>query len=417
MLAVSVLLARSLGTAGYGVYAYAFALVELLGLPGQLGIQTLIVREVARFRQRELWGQLRGVLRFGVASIVTTSAVIMLGVGLFTWLSIEGALNTEQTTLLWAVVLLPVVSLMRLYGAGLRGLKSIVKGLVPENIIHPGGFLLLCAVALLVLPASWLTADRAMLLHVAAALVTLLLAGTMLLGGLPAQAREAKPEYDLHSWIAAALPLTLITGMQIINSRADMVMLRWFGSPDDVGVYRVVVDSSVLVLFGLKAINMAVAPHFAALWTAEDRCRLQRLVTVAARVSFGFACPLGLLLLFFGEPILTIVFGRGFASGSVALAIMVVGQVINAAFGSIVLLLNMTGNERMVARGIAVAVLTNVGLNLVLIPIWGIEGAATTTVVTVATWNSSLWWAARRRLGIDSLAFRRLSRTHTQGGQ
>jgi O-antigen/teichoic acid export membrane protein len=44
-------------------------------------------------------------------------------------------------------------------------------------------------------------------------------------------------------------------------------------------------------------------------------------------------------------------------------------------------------------------------LNLFLIPLWGITGAAVATATGLVTWNVLLWWAVRKRLGINSLAF------------
>lgn len=405
MLGVSVVLARSLGAEGYGVYAFAFALIELFGLPGQLGVVTLVVREVARYQQQGQWARLKGVLHFGLLVVLTVSLVIMLTAGLVAWLLGSKTLDTSLTTLLWGLLLLPLASLTRVLGAALRGLKRITKGLVPESLVQPGGFLLLCGVALLTTSESWLTPDRAMLLHVIAAGFTLLLASAFLIHEIPVLSKPVQALYDTKSWLSAMLPLTLITGMQVVNSRADLVMLGIFGTADDVGIYRVVIDSSLLVLFGLKAINMAVAPHLSSLWASQDLERLQRLVTSTARVAIGFALPIAIVLIVLGKTVLSVVFGTSYGSGSLALTIIVVGQLVNAAFGCVALLLNMTGHERLVARGLTVAALSNVALNLLLIPMFGIEGAAVATVVTLGLWNLSLWRAAMRHIGVNSLVF------------
>ena len=96
------------------------------------------------------------------------------------------------------------------------------------------------------------------------------------------------------------------------------------------------------------------------------------------------------------------VFGEEYADGRIALAILCVGQLTNALVGSVGFLLNMTGNERDVAKGFAIAAIINIALNLVLIPLFGIEGAAFATAVSMMVWNVLLYRQARAKLGIDS---------------
>jgi O-antigen/teichoic acid export membrane protein len=86
--------------------------------------------------------------------------------------------------------------------------------------------------------------------------------------------------------------------------------------------------------------------------------------------------------------------------------ILLVGQFVNSAAGSVGSLLNMTGHERETARGIAVSAVINLLLNFILVPFWGIIGAAVGTAAGLVTSNVLLWWAVRKRLGINSLAFK-----------
>lgn len=94
-------------------------------------------------------------------------------------------------------------------------------------------------------------------------------------------------------------------------------------------------------------------------------------------------------------------FGSEFTSGSTALSILVFGQLVNAAAGSVGLLLVMTAHEREAAIGMGVGLSLNVLLNTLLIPLWGIEGAAGASATSMIVWN--LWLAVRvhRRLGLD----------------
>ena len=133
---------------------------------------------------------------------------------------------------------------------------------------------------------------------------------------------------------------------------------------------------------------------------------LQRLATMSARMALLLAVPVLLLFVFLGKWILGSVFGAAFAGGYQALIILSVGQLANAGMGSVGMLLNMTGHERDTARAVGVSAATNVVLNLVLIPLLGINGAASATAISMALWNVIMWRAVYYRLGIQRAAIR-----------
>lgn len=144
---------------------------------------------------------------------------------------------------------------------------------------------------------------------------------------------------------------------------------------------------------------MVLAPQFARLYTLGDRKNLQRVIRLGALVGLITALPVAIAFLLFGEQILVLIFGSEYGAGYTALAILAVGQLVNAPLGQVAHLLNMTGHERATGRGFAVAALSNVLLNLLLIPPFGMSGAALATASTVILWNCVLWWNAFR-LGV-----------------
>ncbi|MGH2542589.1 MAG: polysaccharide biosynthesis C-terminal domain-containing protein, partial [Ardenticatenaceae bacterium] len=166
-----------------------------------------------------------------------------------------------------------------------------------------------------------------------------------------------------------------------------------------------VVQGATLVAFTLTAANMVLAPYIAQLYAAGDNTRLQHMVTRGAQVILLTALPVAGTFIFFGEPILASVFGDAYRAGAAALAILCLGQLVNAGAGSVGLILNMTGHERDTAVGVAAAAAANLILNLILIPRFGIEGAAVATAVSLATWNVLLCRRVYRRVGIRSAAF------------
>lgn len=404
VLAMTILLARTLGPAGYGLYSYVYALVWLMAVPAELGLPMLVVRETARARARERWDLMLGVWQWSALMSIGLSVAIALVAGIVAWAMAERFTGEQLATFAWGVLLVPLMVLGNLAGAAMRGLRHVLQGQLPDLVFRYGIFVVLSAGA-----AWWagdgFTADIAMALHAAAAAAALL-AGTWMLGRKrpPELARVSVPAYEQRQWMSSAIPLALVAGTYLVHQQTDIVILGLFVEEADVGVYRVAVQAAGFVAFGLHAVNMIVAPQFARLHATGETAQLQWMVTASARVILLLTALVAAGLALFGKPVIAFAFGTEYTAGYVALAILAVGQLFNAAFGSVTFLLNMTGHERITVRALSVAVTVNVALNLLLIPLFGLEGAALATATTLALWNFLMWRAVRRYLGIDSTA-------------
>ena len=406
-LALSIILARSLGPEGYGIYAYVFACVSLLAVPAQLGLPTLVVRETSKAEATGQWGLMRGLWRWASLCAAGSSILLALVAAVCAWIFAGHFSNAKLATLAWGLVLVPLVALGNLRGAALRGLRKVVQGQLPENVLRPAIFILL-ALSVLVSTSRRFTPDRAMALHVLAATISFAIGAWLLRRERPAAfALSPKPVFESRRWLGSALPLAFIAGMQLINTQTDILMLGMFSTAKNVGIYRVAVSSAQLVSFGLAAIGTVTMPHFARLYATGDMLRFQRVATASARASLLLAFPAVTFFLLFGQTILRLVFGADYSAGFVPLSILAGAQLISAGFGMIGPLLIMAGYERETAKGIAVAAGCNVIFSLLLIPRYGINGAAIATGMTLLIWNVTLWRAVRRLIGIDTSALNR----------
>lgn len=400
--AASVILARVLGARGYGIYAYVISIAYVLAIPAQFGVPKLVVRETAKAQVKEDWGLLRGVWRW--SSFVTlgmTFALVL--VALIVALLLRGHLSQLQfTTFLWGIVLVPLISFSALRGAALQGLRRVVLGNIPATILRPA-VLIVTILVFVFLAGQHINPAEAMVFTVCAAAIGFFASSWWLHQSRPAPLlRNPAPVYHTRLWIGAILPFALTAGMQKINQYTDILMLGIFGSASHVGVYRVAVQNSLLVVFGLQVADMFIAPYFARLYAQSDHQRLQQLVSLSGKAIFILAMPPFIVFAVCGKTLLGMIFGATYKSAYLPLLILTFGQLINSSFGSVGFLLNMTGHERDTLRGIGVAAVSNVIFNAVLIPRYGMNGAAIATALSLVIWNLVLWHAVRRRLGIET---------------
>jgi len=384
-LALAVVLARLLGPEGYGVYAHVLALVTLLAVPARLGLPNLVVREVAAGLAGRQWGRVRALLRCAGGGVALASGALMLAAAGMLWLLGEGG-GAYTATLALGLPLLPLLALGDLRGAALRGLGRVVQGQLPEHVLRPG--LLLAMIAALALPGAALTPATAMGAHAAAAALAFAAGAWLLKRHLPPEVRSASPTGATGPWMRSALPLAFIAGMQVIVMQTDVLMLGILAASADVGVYRVAVQGSLLIAFGLEAAKIASAPHLAGLHArGEHRRQAASFRTAAAlALSLGGVTALGLVLA--GPWLIRQAFGTAYAAAYLPLVILCGGQLLRVLGGMAGELLNMSGREAVAARAVAAAALANLALNALLIPAFGLPGAAAATAASLALWTA-----------------------------
>lgn len=217
--------------------------------------------------------------------------------------------------------------------------------------------------------------------------------------------RSDQDKQDQERWVnvlRVSFPMFLSASIFMLMNWMDILMLGAMGSDAQVGVYEVAIriaTANTLVLF---AVNSIAAPKFAEHFNKGNERELKKLVKRAGKGVFWGSLPILMLILLFPDFLLGI-FGKAFIEGRYALLILVTGQFFNAASGSVLTLLQMSGHQRVVRNIVLVAALLNFALNLLLIPYYGIMGAAIANSVGVLVWNAGALFFVRQRFGFMML--------------
>lgn len=368
-----------------------------------MGIPQLIVRETAKTQAREDWALMRGLWRWGNAAValLSTLGIIILG-GIL--VATEGAEGGRVVTAMSGIALIPLVALANVRGATLRGLRRIVWGLLPETIFRPALLVVLVlGWAALASGNSGMGPDRIMVLHVFAAIATFLLGGVMLWLARPEGVKnKPRPTYETREWTKAVVPLAMITGLQLINNYADLIILGIFRPDEDVGIYRAVSQVALLSFFGFQAMNSVLQPHFSRMSSGvKGNSDVKSLVKLSFRLVLLLSCPFAFLYLLFGQEILRVIFGGSYISGYLSLVILALGLVFKSLYGVMATAMNMAGYEMKVMFVAGMSVVLNVALNFFTIPIVGMEGAAASTAVSFVFLGIFMYIKARRVLFKD----------------
>lgn len=395
---ITLLLARFLGASGYGSYTYALTWARLLQLPALLGLLQLLIREISVCQTRGNWGVAQGLFRWANKIVLFSSVGLALLTAFLAGMWNQGS-DPNTLFTIWIVMLaLPLMTLTSIREASMRALGHILLGQLPELIFRPVLLIVLLCSAYLFFDEN-LTSPIAMGIYVIATGIAFLIGAKFLQNSLPVELKEASPEYKIKEWMHTALPFLFIGGMYIINNQTDKIMLGAMQGTTSVGLYEVANRGAGLITFILVAFNMSLAPTFASFSTNQERKKLQELVTKSSYIVFIASLPIGLFLILFNHWFLSL-FGTEFLAGKVTLIILCTGQLINAFTGSVAVLLNMTGHQNDTAIGVTLSAGINIVLNVILIPQYGSDGAATATAISATIWNVVLVFMVYKRLKI-----------------
>lgn len=392
-------LARVLGAEALGIYALGMTIVGLLGIFNALGLPYSAVRFVAAYSATGRFDLLRGFLVRSIAlllffNLLLGGAVLLVG----PWVAVHVYHTPALNRYLGLFALIMILgALTGFLGQVLTGYKDVARRTVITSFIgNP-----LTMIFTLGLVAAGLGLWGYIFAQAASAFVVLVLLVIAVWKLTPKAARAlsgglASIEKDVISFSAVVFGVSLL---EYLMSQADKILIGFYLNAREVGIYAVAMALVAFLPIILQSANQIFSPTIADLYARGQIELLGRIFQTLTKWILGLTLPLAAGIVIFA-PALMRIFGHDFEAGSAVLVIGTLGQLINCGVGSVGYLLLMSGNQRRLIRIQAVMACGMLTLNIVLIPKWGIIGAAAGAAVTNAITN--IWYLAevRRRLGL-----------------
>ena len=404
-LLLGIILARALGPNQFGIYAYSFSMLGLLLIIAEAGIPTFILRETARLHSSQNSPLLMGLINNVIFINLITSLIIMVLVGcIITFVNIKATAHDAEV-LMYAIFLIPFLSFSKILCHILMGMKKIAIAESMEMLVRPLLFLIFLTV-IMSITNTQLTAQTAMKLQVFVALCISAYCYFKLSKNLKNFIFPLK-KVDLSSAnIRKLIPFILIGAASTLNSNIDIIMVGIFSSAENVGFYRVAVQCVTLVTFGLNVANIVLAPYFSQLNNKESKQSLIYLVRTSTKWIFISTLILSIFLMIFSEDLIAIFFSNSFSPSGAIVYILVLGPLVAASSGASGVLLYMLGHEKSMLTILSQSVCINLALNVILIPIFGVIGAAIATVLSEVFRVIRIVQIVRLKEGINMFIFK-----------
>jgi O-antigen/teichoic acid export membrane protein len=380
------LLARTLGASSYGLYILAVSAASLFFGISLLGLDDAMVRYVAMLSGRKDEPGVRGTIQVGLGIAVPVG--VAMGALLYfaaepIAISVFDEPRLAQLLELVAVIV-PFLTVSNVLAGAARGFRRMDYVALSENVVQSLARIVLLGVFLLFGGLNTVSAVVIFGISDIASTVTL----TLLLNKY-ARWREMprlEARRDLKEIFGFAFPLWLSGLLRQFRSYLAALILGASSTAANVGIFAVVTNINVVAHVCLLSIYVAVRPTLAQLHDRGDRHGLGEVYVAATRWSLALNVPFFLVTVLYPDAILS-VFGHAFAAGASALIILSVAELVNAGTGICGPIIDMTGHTKLKLVNSMIWTVLVVGSSAVMIPEWGVVGAAIASFVAVVVVN------------------------------
>jgi O-antigen/teichoic acid export membrane protein len=399
---ISLLLARLLGASGYGTYSWCLSVATLVAAPATLGIEKLLVREIAAFHATQAWSLLRGIVRWSNLVVSASAVVVALISSVVAVRFAERAADGSTRVVIVALAMVPLLALTRVRTGILRGLRRVGLSETPEQLLRP--FALLSMLTIAAVYGADLTPLDAIWLALIATAVAFVVGSLMLGRRLPSECAEVRPTYRSRVWMAAGLPLVLWTMMSATEHHMDVLMLGAMAGPTASGTFAAADKIATTLMYVPYAVNVVLGPEYARLHIQARSADFQRLLTRSSRLTFALVLAGAAVLIVAGKWLLGL-FGSTFIVAYAALVVLCIDRICDGFAATVGGALVMTGNERVVARAVGLGAVVNIVANYLLIPRYGALGAALATLASTVVARVDMIVTLYRRTGLKATGF------------
>jgi O-antigen/teichoic acid export membrane protein len=383
-LLLAAVVGRHLGADGAGTYFLVVALFMIVSNIAELGADTGLVRYLSAARATGRLQDVPHLVSIAVRPVLVVGAVGVAATAVAVLLWPDAVRGAPPWLVVVGTTLAVLSSMIAVMLAVARGLGDVLSYPLLQNIVLP--LVRLGAVVGVVVVGGGTTA--VLTAWMAPVPVVLLLATVVALALTWRQATGARtaPATDRRRLRRDFWTFSAARGA----SGAVEIMLEWFDvilvgaltSAEEAGIYAVVTRCARAGEVIQQAARIAVGPRISgalARGAVDEASDVYGLVTAA---MIWLAWPFFIVLAVFSDVVLA-AFGPDFTAGAVSLSVLSLAMGLATAAGTVQTILLMGGRSTWQLADKSAALALNIALDLLLVPVWGIEGAAVAWAVTI----------------------------------
>ena len=375
------LLARWVGAEFLGIYSLANSIMLISEVLGKMGLETGIMRFVSRLNPESDSAKIQKVIASALKMTAVFSLVIMVGLIISSGYIVTQILNEPPlltSVLIVFAIAIPFNALTLISAFATQGFKRLKYKTLVTQFLNPTlllGSMVIC---------FWFVSTRSSIM------VPMLITGIIgffvmivLLKRVSGVSNDQIIKAKFHSSLLKfSYPLMFVTILQTFMHWMDILMLGYFTDATTVGLYHPAARTAGLLQALLLSFLSIYAPMMAQFHSEGDRNKMVDTYKLVSRWLLMCAIPISAVFIIFPGKVL-LLFGPEYLPSAKILVILTWATFIQAIFGAAGPTLSMSGHTILVLWNTIGAFLLNFGLNIFLIPKYGIIGAAIATLISL----------------------------------
>lgn len=372
------ILARMLGAENYGVYSLALSAMNIgVGL-SLLGLDSGLTRYVAVMLGRKDDESVWGTMQAGVSSAILMSAFTGTALFAFAYFVAENAFRKmAMAPLLQLVaVLIPVMTLSEVLASTLKGFKRMDYPVIAQFVFQP----LIRLILIIILALTKFEVYLAIITFGVADLGASLLMVYYLNRVYPLRRPLNPARRDWKGLMNFSLPVWLSSLMVQFQGNIQALVLGGLGSITGVGLFSVASQITDISGRFSSSINISAKPVVAQLHDQGDIEQVEQLYQTSNKWAVMVQLPIVLLMIIYPVSLLSI-FGKSYLQAAPALIVLAMTDLVQVGTGMGGVILDMTGHTKLKLLNSFLRLVLYLILDLLLIPRWGLMGAATAVMI------------------------------------
>jgi O-antigen/teichoic acid export membrane protein len=395
-----IILARILGADGVGEVLLALLVVRIASQVAKFGMEETMMRFVPLYVDQKDGPRLKGLIYFSITYCFVISLVFVLIIFLFSKFISLHIFNSEPLLKLLPVTAVAITAaVIRDVITGiLKGYKDAPRALIPESFVSP----FFRIIIFLILIVQGVSSYHAVVAYVCGEIFAAVLSIRLLSARL-ASMRELTAHYEKRKVLKVAYTVIFSSISMLLFTQTDLWVLGMFTTTEVVGIYGYAAKLVFLVYFPMFAFGASIPPIFSSTYASGNHSELNRIVQKSTRWILSMSMPIILVLILEGKFILRYVYGVEFEPGYVVLIILTAAHLISSGTGLVGLFLQMTGQHKVYMKLNIFFFALNVILNIILVRLFGMLGAAMATAFCMAMLEIACAYIIYRKFSILAL--------------
>ncbi len=377
-----IFVARTMTPYEYGLFYGSFVLLTFIGLFNNLGLNDAIAKFTSEFRVKNKYREIKSIIvysiliKFLIFSFIC-AIVILFSNKIATVFIGDPTAGEVLRTLVFTVLLTALIPVF----------QSVLRGLHKVKYYSFVSFMSIFSVflfALFLLPHSPHKPVTFAYSYLLGGVMTGLISLLFFLRSFDFFSVDTVfSKTLLKKLLSYSIPSFAYSIAFVIISYTDTIMISMMKGAELVGNYQVAMPSARIILYFAMSLSTVLLPVFSEMWAKNEKKEIRNLLSKLVKLSFVIVLPISLVFVSFPRIVINIFFGSKYIWASDPLRILAIGYLFYTLSTIYFNLMNGMGKPKLTAKVIYICAITNVVLNALLIPKFGLVGAASASAFSL----------------------------------